>query len=192
VLAATLARGHAANHLGAIFDGLLAVEGTLQSEIRSTRQMRIARRVERNIRQQKMYLLAGEALANDLGVLVDQDARLGGSSIQTPGRERRSGSGSASAEEGGAVASHSLSNACSGAAGIKTRKRGRTTAKGQISWLGMCGTEYITFQIHFFNVFAVFHSGLLCGQNRQRAQEGLGATVPAVQEKSGTKAVGGP
>jgi len=31
VLAATLARGHAANHLGAIFDGLLAVEGTLQS-----------------------------------------------------------------------------------------------------------------------------------------------------------------
>jgi hypothetical protein len=55
-----------------------------------------------------MYLLAGEALANDLGVLVDQDARLGGSSVQAPGRERRSGSGSASAEEGGAVASHSL------------------------------------------------------------------------------------
>ena len=80
-----------------------------RAEICSTRQMRIAWRVERNVgRHFKMYLLAGEALANDLGVLVDQDARLGGSSIQTPGRERRSGSGSASAEEGGAVGSHSL------------------------------------------------------------------------------------
>src|SRR5690606_36960235 len=44
---AALAGGHVADHLGAVFDGLFAVEGALR---------------------------AGEALADDLGVLVDQNA----------------------------------------------------------------------------------------------------------------------
>ncbi|MOA57785.1 hypothetical protein D3C78_1820240 [compost metagenome] len=44
---AALAGGHAANHLGAVGDGLFGVESTLR---------------------------AGEALADDFGVFIDQDA----------------------------------------------------------------------------------------------------------------------
>jgi hypothetical protein len=52
----------------------------------------------------------------------------------------------------------------------------------------MCGTEYITFQIHFFNVFAVFHSGLLCGQNRQRElRKALVQQCPLCKKNRGQK-----
>lgn len=65
MLLATLSWGDSSNHLGSILDCLLRVEGALGSE-----------RGEEVSGAGIVYLLPGEALADDLGVLVDKDCRV--------------------------------------------------------------------------------------------------------------------